>query len=60
MRIVRDQGKYDLREAPQHYADAKGGETHLGHVPRPRVRERASAGVAGMSPPLDVSRESVS
>jgi hypothetical protein len=24
---VRDYGKYDRREAPQYYADAKGGET---------------------------------
>jgi hypothetical protein len=27
VRIVRDYGKYDRREAPQYYADAKGGET---------------------------------
>ena len=27
LRIVRDYGKYDRREAPQYYADAKGGET---------------------------------
>jgi hypothetical protein len=27
MRIVRDYGKYDRREAPQYYADAKGGKT---------------------------------
>jgi hypothetical protein len=27
VRIVRDYGKYDRREAPQDYADAKGGET---------------------------------
>jgi hypothetical protein len=27
VRIVRDYGKYDLREASQYYADAKGGET---------------------------------
>ena len=26
VRIVRDYGKYDRREAPQYYADAKGGE----------------------------------
>jgi len=24
---VRDYGKYDRREAPQYYPDAKGGET---------------------------------
>jgi heme-degrading monooxygenase HmoA len=27
IRIVRDYGKYDRREAPQYYADAEGGET---------------------------------
>jgi heme-degrading monooxygenase HmoA len=27
VRIVRDYGKYDRREAPRYYADAKGGET---------------------------------
>jgi hypothetical protein len=27
VRIVRDYGKYDRREAPQYFADAKGGET---------------------------------
>ncbi|MEH2594886.1 heme-degrading monooxygenase HmoA [Bradyrhizobium sp. AZCC 1577] len=27
VRIVRDYGKYDRREAPQYYADAEGGET---------------------------------
>lgn len=27
VRIIRDYGKYDRREAPQYYADAKGGET---------------------------------
>lgn len=27
VRIVRDYGKYDRREAPQYYPDAKGGET---------------------------------
>ena len=27
VRIVRDYGKYDRREAPQYYVDAKGGET---------------------------------
>jgi heme-degrading monooxygenase HmoA len=27
VRIVRDYGKYDRREAPQYYADAKGAET---------------------------------
>ncbi|MGY3578894.1 heme-degrading monooxygenase HmoA [Bradyrhizobium sp. USDA 4504] len=27
VRIVRDYGKYDRREAPQYYADTKGGET---------------------------------
>ena len=27
VRIVRDYGKYDRREAPQYYADAKGNET---------------------------------
>jgi heme-degrading monooxygenase HmoA len=27
VRIVRDYGKYDRREAPQYYADAKGGKT---------------------------------
>ena len=27
MRIVRDYGKYDRREAPQYCADAKGGES---------------------------------
>jgi heme-degrading monooxygenase HmoA len=27
VRIVRDYGKYDRREAPQYYADAKGGDT---------------------------------
>jgi hypothetical protein len=27
VRIVRGYGKYDRREAPQYYADAKDGET---------------------------------
>ncbi len=27
VRIVRDYGKYDRREAPQYYADTKGAET---------------------------------
>jgi hypothetical protein len=27
VRIVRDYRKYDRREAPQYYKDAKGGET---------------------------------
>jgi hypothetical protein len=27
VRIVRDYGKYDRREAPQYYVDAKGAET---------------------------------
>jgi heme-degrading monooxygenase HmoA len=27
VRVVRDYGKYDRREAPQYYADAKGAET---------------------------------
>ena len=27
IRIVRDYGKYDRREAPQYYADAKGAKT---------------------------------
>ncbi|HEY1888267.1 MAG TPA: hypothetical protein VGG86_19795 [Roseiarcus sp.] len=27
VRIVRDYGKYDRREAPQYYADAKGAKT---------------------------------
>jgi hypothetical protein len=27
VRIVRDYGKYDRREAPQYYADANGGDT---------------------------------
>jgi heme-degrading monooxygenase HmoA len=27
VRVVRDYGKYDRREAPQYYADAKGGKT---------------------------------
>ena len=27
VRIVRDYGKYDRREAPQYYADAEGEET---------------------------------
>jgi hypothetical protein len=27
VRIVRDYGKYDRREAPQYYPDAAGGET---------------------------------
>ena len=27
IRVVRDYGKYDRREAPQYYADAKGRET---------------------------------
>jgi hypothetical protein len=27
VRIVRDFGKYDRRDAPQYYANAKGGET---------------------------------
>jgi hypothetical protein len=27
VRIVRDYGKYDRREAPQYFEDAKGGET---------------------------------
>ena len=32
VRIVRDYGKYDRREAPQYYADAEGGETlHARH-----------------------------
>ena len=27
VRIVRDYGKYDRREAPQYYADAEGAKT---------------------------------
>ena len=46
VRIVRDYGKYDRREAPQYYADAKGGETlHAGHrsVGNPSGLNRALA-----------------
>jgi heme-degrading monooxygenase HmoA len=34
VRIVRDYGKYDRREAPQYYADAKGAKTVHALVPR--------------------------
>jgi hypothetical protein len=30
VRVVRDYGKYDRREAPQYFADAKGGDTLRG------------------------------
>ena len=34
VRIVRDYGKYDRREAPQYYANAKVGQTVHDLVPR--------------------------
>jgi hypothetical protein len=40
VRIVRDYGKYDRREAPQYYADAKGG--------KPLHPDTAPSGTAGL------------
>ena len=49
MRIVRDYGKYDRREAPQYYADAKGGET-LDALHRSVGKGRPAAGGPAMKP----------
>jgi hypothetical protein len=46
VRVVRDYGMFDRREAPQYHPDAKGAETNTRDPPRSGMRRRRCGGTA--------------